>query len=417
MSFDETFRDAVDSLTAHKLRAGLSMLGMIFGVGAVIAMLSIGEGAEQQALEMIERLGLRNIVVNAKELAREDLMEIREKSPGLTTRDIDAIEEAVPGVEWVAPRVRVEPYKVIADGAKTEGMAYGVSWRHFELGSLRLAEGRFLDRQDERTHAQVCVIGAKVAEDLFGYELPLGRALKVNDVWLEVVGVLEADTEDARSFQGVNLSSTSGEIYMPYSTALRKFDHPPLDSPLDQIVVRVAEDASPWEDDGGDRSTPRAASRRRGRLHDRRAGSLAGAKSANAAALQDRHGLYRRNLTPRRRDWDHEHHAGECPRADARDRSAPRRGSAARGHPVPVHRRVVFDQLDGWAGRHLHGPSDRVRRGGLCRLADARHRMVDRSVQRRLGDSGSSVWALPRDSRCATGPCRCFGLRVGTGVS
>ncbi len=247
MSFGETFRDAIDSLMAHKLRAGLSMLGMIFGVGAVIAMLSIGEGAEQQALEMIERLGLRNIVVEAKELARDDLMEIRETSPGLTSRDIDAIVEAVPGIEWVAPRVRVEPYKVMTAGAKTDGMAYGVSHHHFELASFRLAEGRFLDPLDGRTHAQVCVIGAKVRHDLFGYGPAIGETLKVNDVWLEVVGVLESDMTGRQSFQGVRLSSTAGEIYMPYSTALRKFDHPPLDSPLDQIVVRVTSDASPWE--------------------------------------------------------------------------------------------------------------------------------------------------------------------------
>ena len=127
MSFSETLRDALDSLTAHKLRAGLSMMGMIFGVGAVIAMLSIGEGAERQALQMIERLGLRNIVIEAKDLARDDLMEIREKSPGLTHRDIEAILEAVPGVEWAAPRVRVEPYKVMTAGARTDAMAYGVS--------------------------------------------------------------------------------------------------------------------------------------------------------------------------------------------------------------------------------------------------------------------------------------------------
>ena len=247
MSFRETFRDAIDNLTAHKLRAGLSMLGMIFGVGAVIAMLSIGEGAEQQALEMIERLGLHNIVVEAKELAREDLMEIREKSPGLTSRDIDAIVEAVPGVEWVAPRVKIEPYKVMSAGAKTDATAYGVSHYHFELGSLRLAEGRFLDPLDERTHAQVSVIGAKVRRDLFGYGPALGEALKVNDVWLKVVGVLASDIAADQSFQGVRLASTAGEIYVPYSTALRKFDHPPLDSPLDQIVVRVAADVSPWE--------------------------------------------------------------------------------------------------------------------------------------------------------------------------
>ena len=82
MNFGETFRDALDNLAAHKLHAALSMLGMIFGVGAVIAMLSIGAGAEREALAMIEQLGLRNIVIEAKTLNREDLMEIRQQPPG-----------------------------------------------------------------------------------------------------------------------------------------------------------------------------------------------------------------------------------------------------------------------------------------------------------------------------------------------
>ncbi len=67
MTPGEAFRTASDNLTAHKLRSSLTMLGMIFGVGAVIAMLSIGAGAERQALEMIDRLGLRNVLVRAKE--------------------------------------------------------------------------------------------------------------------------------------------------------------------------------------------------------------------------------------------------------------------------------------------------------------------------------------------------------------
>ncbi|MFQ5789553.1 MAG: ABC transporter permease [Acidobacteriota bacterium] len=247
MTVRETFQDALDNLAAHKLRGGLSMLGMIFGVGAVIAMLSIGEGAERQALEMIERLGLRNIIIQAKDMKREDLMEIRKKSLGLSRRDVDAIGEAVPAVEWVGPRVAIEPYKVLAAGKKTEGRVYGVSYRHAELTRLRVAEGRFLDIQDEKDHAQVCVIGSSIRRDLFGFGPAVGEHLKVNDVWLVVVGVLAREAVGAERFEGVAVSSTTGEIYLPFTTALRKFEHPPLDSPLDQIVVRMRKGVSPWK--------------------------------------------------------------------------------------------------------------------------------------------------------------------------
>lgn len=234
MTLRETFDDALESLRARKLRASLSMLGMIFGVGAVIAMLAIGEGAEHEALALIERLGLRNVVVEAKDLSREDLMEIRKKSPGLSLRDRNAILEAVTGVEKAVPRVKLEPYRTAGPNGRVEAVAYGVSHEYFGLETYHLSEGRFLDAFDEERHAQVAVIGAEVSRRLFGHESGLGESFKLDDLWLEVVGILAED-------------ASARQIYLPFSTALRKLDHPPLDSPLDQILVEVEADTSPWE--------------------------------------------------------------------------------------------------------------------------------------------------------------------------
>ncbi|MGH9320032.1 MAG: ABC transporter permease [Vicinamibacteria bacterium] len=235
MSPRETLGDALENLAARKLRAALSMLGMIFGVGSVVAMLAIGEGASHEALAMIERLGLRNLVVEAKEPNPEDLMEIRKKSPGLSMRDARAIAEAIPGVESASPRIKINPYRVAGRGGPIEAVAYGVSRDYLELSDFRLKEGRFIDALDEEMHAQVAVVGAEVERSLFGYESSLGRSFKLDDLWLEVVGVIEEDTSGAR------------EIYLPYSTALRKLERPPLDSPLDRIVVRLTSDTSPWD--------------------------------------------------------------------------------------------------------------------------------------------------------------------------
>src|SRR5262247_1164114 len=165
---------AFGNLYTHKLRSSLTMLGMIFGVGAVIAMLSIGAGAERSALELIERLGLRNVILRSKEMRDDELEEIRKKSQGLSWRDAQAIKDAVPGVELVAARVVIDPYKVLAAGAKTKAKVTGVSYRQRDLARLDLAEGRFLDALDERDHAQVCVIGSGVRRDLFGYGPAIG---------------------------------------------------------------------------------------------------------------------------------------------------------------------------------------------------------------------------------------------------
>jgi len=242
-------RDALVSafrnLFSHKLRSALSMLGMLFGVGAVIAMLAIGAGAERQALAMIERLGLRNVLIRNLDLKKDELQEIRKKSPGVSPRDGEAVKEAVPGVAFVAPIVRVHTYGVMAAGTSTDASVYGVSWRQPELFGLELSEGRFLDELDEKDNAQVCVIGPDVRRDLFGYGPAVGKDLKVDDVWLTVVGVLAAPEAGGGSFQGVQISSIGRDVDIPVTTAMRKFDRDPLKSPVDEIVVRLKNGVRP----------------------------------------------------------------------------------------------------------------------------------------------------------------------------
>ncbi len=127
MNVLEAIRSALGDLAAHKLRSALTMLGMIFGVGAVIAMLSIGAGAESQAMEMIERMGMHNVLVRNKTQLGDELRDMRAKSLGVSQRDAQAIVDGVPGVELVATRVEIEAYNIMTTGAKTESKVYGVS--------------------------------------------------------------------------------------------------------------------------------------------------------------------------------------------------------------------------------------------------------------------------------------------------
>jgi putative ABC transport system permease protein len=245
MSDFETLRGAVGNLATHKLRTSLTMLGMIFGVGAVIAMLSIGAGGEKKALEAIGKLGLRNVIVRAKNVKPEERAELRKKSLGVSLRDGEAIVEAVPSIQRVLPRIEVKAYKIIAPGAKTKAKVFGVSWRTREVASVNLAEGRFLDARDEREHAQVAVIGQEVRRNLFGYGPALGKLLKVNDVWLEVIGILASEhTGTSATQDGVSAGSNAEEIWIPSTTAMRKFDRDPLDAPVDELLVTVKEGVS-----------------------------------------------------------------------------------------------------------------------------------------------------------------------------
>jgi putative ABC transport system permease protein len=253
----EAFRSALGGVSAHKLRSALTMLGIMFGVGAVIAMLSIGAGAALEAQALIDRLGMRNVLVRARQLRPDEMREARKKSLGVSLRDAQAIKEAVPGAELVGPKLKIEPWRVQAAGARTDATVYGVSHQHPRLVAVPLSEGRFFDARDERDHAQVCVIAAAVRRDLFAFGPALGQFVKLNDLWCEVIGVMgdkAAGSETAASrgtsggARGLSAAAGGGrDIFVPVTTAQRKFENDPLASPLDEILVRLAAGVSPRE--------------------------------------------------------------------------------------------------------------------------------------------------------------------------
>ncbi len=239
MKLTEALASALTNLAAHRLRAALTMLGIVFGVGAVIAMLAIGGGAERRALETIDRLGRRNLVLRAKELKTEELREARKRSIGLAERDAEAIAAALPEVEEVAPKVEVTPYEIYSARGKTKATVLGVASSYPRFVTVELAEGRFFDPLDDRDHAQVCVLGATARHELFGWGPALGGRVKVDDVWLEVVGVLADRGGDDDSFQGTRLGPATRVIYLPATTAEAKFARDPQASPYAEIDVRL----------------------------------------------------------------------------------------------------------------------------------------------------------------------------------
>jgi putative ABC transport system permease protein len=184
-------------------------------------------------------MGVRNVIVRAKDPEREtERQEIRQKSLGLAERDGVAIQDAVPGVELVVSRIEVVTWKVLSATGRAKPRVLGVSAAYPRLVKVQVVEGRFFDQRDEETFAQVCVIGETVRRDLFGLEPALGEPLKVNDQWLTVIGVLEQGRGN-REIQGVTVTGTGNDIYLPVTTAGRKFVREPLKSPLDEVVVRL----------------------------------------------------------------------------------------------------------------------------------------------------------------------------------
>ena len=144
---------SVDNLLLHKLRTLLTMLGMIFGVAAVVAMLSIGAGAQQQVMAFIEDLGVRNLIVEARETTEfQAYQKVRQQSPGLSFKDIRAMEATVPGLDIVSPRKRFTPSQVMPKPQGELPAVYGVDANFRQIAGLKIASGRFFTAE-EAAHA------------------------------------------------------------------------------------------------------------------------------------------------------------------------------------------------------------------------------------------------------------------------
>lgn len=244
-SFMPLILDALSEMASHKLRTLLTLLGMIFGVGAVIAMLNIGEGAERQALKMIDSMGLRNLIIEAKQFDDDELNEIRQESLGLTMEDVAAARQTLPFVEDYSAERQIKTQSVYSDLGSADLKVVGVSDSHFRLSNMQAQTGRLLTEQDNKNVAQVAVLGANAAEQLFHNEEAVGQFLKVNHLWLEVVGVLNNPFFDENEFQGVKIGGDSARIFVPLSTSMKKLNSPVLASELDLIKLKISEQTDP----------------------------------------------------------------------------------------------------------------------------------------------------------------------------
>lgn len=231
--------DAMHELAAQKLRTLLTLLGMIFGVGAVIAMLNIGEGAEQEALKMIDSMGLHNLIIEGKEYSKEELKEVRQDSLGLTLADVDAAITTLPFINNYSAEKNIKTYSVYSDFAKSDAIAVGVSDSYFSLANQTASAGRLLTSADIDQVAQVAVVGANVAKVLFPNRDAVGQFIKVNHLWLSIVGVLQAPDLAQDDFQGVKINGDNNRVFVPLSTSLAKFKSDKLASQLDVIKLAV----------------------------------------------------------------------------------------------------------------------------------------------------------------------------------
>jgi putative ABC transport system permease protein len=223
--YREVLQIAAESLSAHKLRTFLTMLGIIIGVAAVIAMLAIGEGAKQEVLEQISILGINNIIVNAKVPAQSAGSDQGlQRSPGLSEADGENIAEFQELVANVVVQ-RFEPIGTIYRGSNQAAVRVVATEPNFVYSSsIDVEDGRFITDLDIEDFNQVCVLGAKAKRALFAFEDAVGETVRIGDLDFTVVGVMTDKYIGRGKVEGLQMRNLNEDVYIPFSTAKKKFD-------------------------------------------------------------------------------------------------------------------------------------------------------------------------------------------------
>lgn len=236
MGIFELMRVALSSLIHHALRSLLTILGVVFGVGAVIAMLSVGEGAKEESLKQFQQLGVNNIIVKpikpkkSEEIKRQERTErlfhpgteeeappdVIQKRPHLISiDDVQALRAMLPNKILVCSLKKVDArLQQLGKDDKTE--IWGVSAALPRIRDLEIDIGRFISDVDVRKASRVCVLGADARKKLFKFQNPLNQMIKIKGMWFTVIGVIgRAALQQDSTFT----SDINNQIFVPLSTA------------------------------------------------------------------------------------------------------------------------------------------------------------------------------------------------------
>ncbi len=222
---------SVEALGRYRLRTALSTLGIVLGVAAVIAMFSVGEGAREDVLRQVEQLGLNNVIVRNRGFGSDS---------DLRLQDAQLMRDLLPGVTAVSPLVERFVTAAGPVGA-ADASLLGVAPAYGQVLDLEVAHGRFLAPLDQRAEAPVCILGAQLGRVLFGYRDPIGRMVRLDGTWCEVVGVLARRSvagragriAASRDLDNVAIGSLAGVL--PASPAVDPTQR------MDEIWIRVAD--------------------------------------------------------------------------------------------------------------------------------------------------------------------------------
>lgn len=226
------FSQAFWFIKTNKVRTFLTGLGIIFGVASVITMLAIGNGAEKEILAQLELVGVNNIVITP--IIEDGTTEIDENegdkndrkrfSKGLDVLDANSIKENIPSVKLVSSEIILDTY-IINNGKQNAVKLVGVSNSFFEASNIHIENGNNFSDYQHINSLPVCIIGKKVEKKLFTGESALGKHVKVKDVWLQVVGVIEEKLISEKAQENLGIRDLNQDVYVPIKTFLVRYNN------------------------------------------------------------------------------------------------------------------------------------------------------------------------------------------------
>nr|WP_319573242.1 ABC transporter permease [uncultured Draconibacterium sp.] len=221
---------AVEAIIANRLKSILTALGIIFGVAAVISMMAIGNGAEQEILEQIKLVGVNNIIITPSTYSLSDgtggdgngQPTAKKFSKGLTLHDVEAIKKVVPTVERISPVISFN-YSALLNGISKPVVLEGIDNHYFDLFNMQLAEGKRFNATQAEKGLPVCVVGNNIKEQFFRQQNPIGKYIKCGQIWLKIIGVVERRDFTASASDELGISSSDNKIFIPVQTMLMRF--------------------------------------------------------------------------------------------------------------------------------------------------------------------------------------------------
>ena len=236
------FSEALRVILTNKIRTFLTALGIIFGVAAVITMLAIGNGAEKEILSQLELVGVNNIVITPIIDDKEDsdteeddgANESKRFSKGLDLLDAESIRKNIPTVSKISPEIILETY-VTSKGLQSSVKLIGVRPDFFYTSNINIESGKNFSNIQLKNAFPVCIIGKKIEKKLFTGESALGKKIKVKDVWLQVIGVIEEKLISESAQENLGIRDLNLDVYIPIKTFLVRFKDRKIisDKPID----------------------------------------------------------------------------------------------------------------------------------------------------------------------------------------